>query len=411
MARDQEAGGRNPQDAAHGCFSPLTPVPCCLTPVSPMPIFDRYLLRRYWHVFAIAFLSLFGLYFVMDVFQNVNDFFDMPLGTMGILEEIFWYYTYRGCYLFNVIGGSMEVVAAMVALALVQKHGELNPILSAGVSTFRLMRPLLIGAALVNVLIVLNQEFIVPRIAIELQTNAGTKVDSTYNVVPVRDFETDITIRGKRLNLKQQTIEEAEFQLVPSHEVTSVTEKLTTISAKEAIPLPAKGNRRGGWRLKKVSQKYDALQLTEAGRKVIRPVPGVDEDLFILTDVGFDRLYNQDTHYEYLSTWELMRRIKNPSFSHRSIQAQRLYLHGRLTKPLLNLIVVVVGVPFVVRRESVSLVANLATCSGVLTGVLGINELLHYLGKAALLTPETAVWAPIVICGSGAAWLTGLVRT
>ena len=42
--------------------------------VTGMMIFDRYLLRRYWHVFFIGYSALFGLYFVIDVFTNVSDY-------------------------------------------------------------------------------------------------------------------------------------------------------------------------------------------------------------------------------------------------------------------------------------------------------------------------------------------------
>jgi lipopolysaccharide export system permease protein len=372
-----------------------------------MTILDRYLLRRYWHVFCIGFLSLFGLFFVIDLFTNVNDFFDKPGGALAILEEMATVYAYRACWFFGIIGGTMEVIAAMAALALMQKYGELNPVLAAGISTFRLIRPLMIGAAFINALIFANQELVIPRIAVDLQMNSGSRIEVTHNVQPVTDFATDIMILGKRLNLKERSIEEAEFILKPK-----ITDKPTTILAAKALPVPPRGKRRGGWLLRGTSQKFDALQLTELGAKVILPSPSLNGDEFIvLTDVGFDQLYSGDTHYEYLSTRELMRRIKNPSYNLRSIRSQSLYLHTRFTKPLLNLIVVAIGVPFVVRKESVSLLTNLAICSGVMGMIFACNELFQYLGKVSVLTPELAVWCPIILWGSAAAWLMGMVRT
>jgi lipopolysaccharide export system permease protein len=371
-----------------------------------MTIFDRYLLRRYWHVFVIGYLSLFGLYFVIDAFTNISDFLDRPGGTLVMLAEMGRYYSYRACYFFGLVGGTMEVIAAMVALALVQKHGELNPLLSAGISTYRLMQPLLIGAALVNGLILLNQELIIPRIALELQLNAGNSSDVTADVEPVMDFATDILITGKRLNLRQQKLEEAAFLIKPPR----VSDKLTTIEAREAVPVQNSRSHRTGWQLKGTKVPYEALQLTELGQRVIRPGKEPDE-IFVRTDVGFDRLYNRDKHYEFLSTWELMRRIHNPSFSHRSIRSQSLYLHMRFTKPLLNLIVVALGVPFVVRREATSLITNLAICCTVMGTMFGINELSLYLGKVGLISGELAVWGPIIIWGTAAAWLSGMIRT
>src|SRR5438445_447817 len=158
-----------------------------------MTTFDRYLLRRYWHVFAVGYLAMFGLYFVIDVFTNVTDFLEQSKGSIALVTAVAQYYSYRACYFFGLIGGTLEVIAAMVALALVQKHGELNPILSAGISTFRLMRTLLVGAFMVNGLILINQEIVIPRIAVHLQLDAG-RSDFTGEIEPVMDFATDMLI-------------------------------------------------------------------------------------------------------------------------------------------------------------------------------------------------------------------------
>ena len=36
--------------------------------------FDRYLLRRYLHVFIILMISMYGLYVVIDGFTNIDEF-------------------------------------------------------------------------------------------------------------------------------------------------------------------------------------------------------------------------------------------------------------------------------------------------------------------------------------------------
>ncbi|MFN6104328.1 MAG: LptF/LptG family permease, partial [Planctomycetaceae bacterium] len=127
-----------------------------------MTLIDRYLLGRYAYVFFVGYVALFGLYFVIDVFTNVGDFLDIPGGLGVIVTEILKYYSYRCCAFFGSIGGSMLVIAGMTTLALLQKYGELYPVLAAGISTLRLVRPVLIGAVAVNGLIILNQELVIP---------------------------------------------------------------------------------------------------------------------------------------------------------------------------------------------------------------------------------------------------------
>jgi lipopolysaccharide export system permease protein len=370
-----------------------------------MTIFDRYLLSRYWHVFFIGFMALFGLYLVIDVFTNISDFMDSSPDWVAFFVALLEYYGPRACYFFSMIGGTLMVISSMVTMILIQKHGELNPILSAGVSTFRLLRTLIVGAIFVQLVIIANQEFLIPRIAVHLQREAGSS-HVMGNIDPVQDFATGLVIAGKRLDLKNEKIEEAQFMLTPP----KLADRVQTIDAGEAVPYENKDHRRVGWLLRNVSIRFDELRLTETGRKHVARGPKPDE-LLIRTQVTFDQLYNRDSHYEFLSTWELMQRLRNPSASHRSLRSQNLYLHTRFTKWLLNLIVVAVAVPFVVRKESRSLITNLATCCGVMTVIMAFNELALYLGKVNLIGPELAVWAPIIVWGTAVAWFTGLVRT
>src|SRR5258708_29378416 len=106
-----------------------------------------------------------------------------------------------------------------------------------------------------------------------------------------------------------------------------------------------------------------------------------------------------------------MQGLQNPSFSNWLLGSQDLSLKCRVTKTVLNLIVVAVGVPFVVRKESTSLLTNLAMCSGVLGAMMGINEGSLYLGKANVISPEFACWSPLLLWGTPAPWVPRFVRT
>lgn len=367
--------------------------------------FDRYLLRRYWHVFSIAYIALFGLYVTIDAFTNVDDFMDRPGTALEKAWGIVEFYSYRASHFFDLIGGTVAVIAAMVVFTLVLRHGELNPVLSAGIPTYRLVVPLLWGTVLVDAALIANQEFLIPRIASELQVSPGQNKQLRNEVEPVHDFATQIYISGKRLELRAQRLEEASFVLPPQ-----IAETLTTVQAREATFQPASGKRPNGWLLKGTDISFDDLHLTPLGRKTVGKGTAADE-LFIKSDVGFDRLYNRDNNYAFLSTAELMRRIKNVSFGLVTIRAQSLYLHTRFTKPLINIIVVLLGVPLVARRESSGLITNLALCAGAMGMVFGIIQFFLYLGKVNLISLDLAAWAPVILCGTVSAWMSGMVRS
>jgi lipopolysaccharide export system permease protein len=185
---------------------------------------------------------------------------------------------------------------------------------------------------------------------------------------------------------------------------------LTPITAREAVSIEAGPDQPAGWLLSDFKPALETMPLTPLGQRLISPgsEPGT---LFIRTDITFDQLYRRDSSFEYLSTADLVTRVRNPSYNHRSIRTQSLYIHSRLTKPLMNLVVLMVGVPFIVRKESVSLLRNVGMCASMLGVMFAVNEGFVYLAKFNLLSPESAVWAPIILWGGFAAWSSAKIKT
>jgi lipopolysaccharide export system permease protein len=373
-----------------------------------LTLFDRYLIQRYLHVFGISFTALFGLFVIFHAFTNSDEFFDGAgdRGTTAILKDMAIFYLYRISQFFDMLGGTVAVIAAMVAFSLVLRNGELNPILSAGINSYRLVRPIMIGTVFVNSFLVINQEFIIPEIATELQLEPGRHRRVTEDVEPVYDFASQILVSGQRLDLKEQRIEDAEFVLPAG----KVTHELTSLKSTQAEFVRAAKDGRNGWLLKGVKTPFEKLRLTDEGQNYVLRGDSPDE-LFVATDVSFDRVYKKDKNFGFLSTRELVRRLRNPSFSDVSIMKQSLFLHTRITQPILNILVVLVGVPLVCRKESRSLIANLAYCAAAMGVVFGIGQAFQYAGAARLIPVDLAAWGPVLIAGGLAAWFSGSMRT
>src|SRR5206468_5612926 len=110
-------------------------------------------------------VSLLGLFIVVDLFMNLDDFAHGQNGLLPVLEHIGKYYGYKSTQIFDRLCEAVVLLAAMFTVAWMQRNNELLPLLSAGVSTRRVIRPVLLAACTMLGLSVLNQEFIIPRIA------------------------------------------------------------------------------------------------------------------------------------------------------------------------------------------------------------------------------------------------------
>ena len=140
------------------------------------------------HTFIVLFVAAYGLYIVIDLFTNIDEFQDNTTSSVELFTRIAEFYAYRASEFFAQAGNLLVVVSAIAVLGLLQKHSETFPLLAAGIPAFRLLKPLLIAGTILNGVLIANQEFIIPNIAGQLQTPRGSKLAQVQKVEPVYDY-------------------------------------------------------------------------------------------------------------------------------------------------------------------------------------------------------------------------------
>lgn len=367
---------------------------------------DLYLLRRFLHIFVILFLSMYGLYVIIDGFTNIDDFQEGQKNALATIQSMAAFYFFQTSLFFDLIGSIIAVTAVMVVFALLHKHCEVLPVLAAGIPARRLLWPVTGGVLLVTLGVILNQELVLPRIAQHLEAPRGAKDTGDKEAEPVYDFRTHILISGKEMYLTDRRMTQAKFVLP----VRDVAADLTTLKAAEATYFAKSSDRAAGWLLKGISPTLAHIQLTEPGREIVLATERADE-AYIVTDVGFDQLYSKNSSYKYLSTLDLIQRIRNPTFDVISVKQQVMHLHTRLVRPFVNISCIFAAVPLIIRRESRSLLISFAMCAGVMGALLGLLQLCQYLGQANLIPADLAAWAPVIACSAVAGWVYGYMQT
>src|SRR5438874_5015 len=129
-----------------------------------MKLLDRLLIYAYLKAYVVCLISLLGLWIIVDLFTNL-DSFSQGRSMASVVERIGVYYGPRMATIFDRLCEPIVLLAAMFTVAWVQRNNELLPLLSAGVSTQRVVRPVLLSACVLLSLSVLNQELVIPRLA------------------------------------------------------------------------------------------------------------------------------------------------------------------------------------------------------------------------------------------------------
>src|SRR3954452_25007007 len=124
---------------------------------------------------------------------------------LALARHILLYYSYQVPQLFDRLCEAIVLLAAMFTVAMMQRNNEQVPLLSAGVSTQRIVAPVLVCACVMLTLTILNQEIVIPGIAHKL-TKDRNDPDGEKETVPRCGFETnDIQIDGEKAIRKTLT--------------------------------------------------------------------------------------------------------------------------------------------------------------------------------------------------------------
>jgi lipopolysaccharide export system permease protein len=361
-------------------------------------IIDRYLLRQFVQVLVICFLSLVGLYIVIDAFSHLDHFVDYSEKHGSLLGILAGYYGYRALWFVDRLSGVLALVALMFTVTWIQRHNEMTALLAAGVTRTRVLRPVLIAAIGVSLFAAANREVVMPNIRERLATDYKNLGGDQQSLMQSRfDSQTDILIGGERVVPAQQKIIDANFVLP-----RTLDRDGKQLTAREAQYLPAKGDQPSGYLLSGVTQPKALLKqpsLALDGRPVVITPSDASwlkpDQVFVTSGVSFEFLAAGSTWRDFASTRELIHELRSPSTD---VGADvRVAIHARLMQPFLDTTLLFLGLPFVITRTNRNLFISIGFCLTVVTIFMIVALACQSLGSSGWLQPTLAAWLPVII--------------
>jgi len=368
-------------------------------------LIDRYITRAQLGSFLIVFVSLAGLTFVVDAFTNIEDFISHGRKAGGLWRVLATYYGCRTVQFFDATSAVVSLASAMFALSWLERHNELTALLAAGVTRWRIARPVLIFAAVVAGLAAANRELVIPRIrhtfarnAQDLEGTARTDFESRY------DHRTDILFRGKSIQAATGRIERPSLLLPPTLAGLGLQ-----IDAAEAHWRPSAEGRPAGYLLTGVTEPPDIDGATTAsigGEPVVLTrrdqdwlAPG---ECFVVSDVSFEQMTGSSNWSQYSSTVELVSAGANPSLG---VSADvPLRVHARLVSPLVDLTLTLLGLPLVLGPIRRGIFVAVGLCIGLTATFFLVVLGCHSLATGYILSPSMGAWLPLMVLAPLAAW-------
>jgi lipopolysaccharide export system permease protein len=363
-----------------------------------MFIIDRYLLGTYLKTLAVLFLSMTGLFIMVDTTSNFDEFVAYGKQQGGLHRVLFDYYAPRVLTFFDRTSGILAMVAGMFVVSVLYRSNELTAILAGGVPKSRVVRPILMVSLLVSLLAVANREWAIPKLRSKLIYNAQNwKGENPRPMTPAYDNRTDVFLDGKAVLAAQRMILEPKFTLPPA--LAAFGQRL---AAARAVQQAASAAHPAGYLLDDVaggeSGTADGDGLVQ-GQPVIFVPRGRDwlqpNQLFVASEIEFEQLAAGHSWQDMAGSLDLWRAMKRASQDFSA--ATRVRLHARLVQPLVDMTLVVIGLSLVLRRAQRNIFVAAGISLFVIAGFFLVTLGAHGLGAIYLLRPDLAAWLPLLL--------------
>lgn len=350
-------------------------------------LLDRQLTWSFLKAYFVCLVSLLGMYVVIDLFMNLDDF-TQNSNFADSMRYIGTYYVCKVTQIFDRLCEAVALLAAMFTIAWMQRSNEMLPLLSAGVSTRRIVRPVLLAAFASLGLSVLNQEMLLPQIDSYMVENRGDRDGDRETQVKGAFDSNGFHISGRAAFKKDMLIKD--FTVVIPQKLG---EGITHLQAKEARYVPADEDRpktSGGWKLTSSTPAELDSRQTIPGVELI--VPG---EYFVKTKyVDFDVLTRSKSWFQFIPTYRLVNDLGRIDST--QLASVAVVFHMRLTRPVLGMILVFMGLSVILRDQNRNVFISAGLCLVLCAVFFGTLFACKYLGDYEHLSPALAAWLPVL---------------
>jgi lipopolysaccharide export system permease protein len=351
-------------------------------------IIDRYVAREFLISYVIALFVVLGLRIILDLFVQFDEFVEAKgpeeaPGALKVVGYILDYYGPKTFEFFRDFSGVIILLAAMFSLVRLTRQNELTAVIVSGISLKRVIAPVVLIGVLLNFLMVLDQELILPRYADKLVRSHDEVAQLETMPVWLQPDQGGALLSAK-LHPQEKKLTELAILLRQEGQVVAwITADSATWDGFQQ-------------RYQLSNGLYNIVAAgTSSARETQKPI----------TTYPLENPSNLPPEYLWLrrqaSFKNLMSSADLTALLERQLkEAERKEAvsekHFRFTDPIINIIMLLLGLPLIVSRERKS---AKTTILFVLFGAGGcfVGTFACKLLAGATLDPLLAAWLPIIL--------------
>jgi len=336
-------------------------------------------LRLFLKTFLFSTLALLLVYLLVDLFEKIDSFID----NKASVRDIARFYMYMVPEIIRLTLPIDVMLATIFTLGFMGRHNEVVAFLSSGVSMLRLNAPILVMSLFTVLLSMLLSERIVPetnarrirvqRVDIQKREPNDARIRRNF----VYRGEGNIHYHAQTFNTQTNTMRDVIVFRYRDGDVVS------DVRAERAVW------RMGYWEFEngvaRVFAKGPETGMTE------HVEPFVRRRMSELRETP-DDLARLDPEPDAMNYSELKRHVERLRESGSEVNDYLVDLHTKISYPLTNLIMAVLGIGLAARKRKSGLLAGFGITIAIAFMYLAMAEFFEALGKNESISPLLAAW-------------------
>jgi lipopolysaccharide export system permease protein len=362
-----------------------------------MRLLDRYIVRSFLLNYVLAFAVMCGMYVLLDLIVNFDRFSKGAamdgestalIGSMGL--DILEYYSYQLLVIFQQVAGAIPLMAAGFTMVRMTRHNELTAMLASGVSLYRVATPIVLVSIVFSGLVIVDQEVLMPACADKLirkheeVNRAESKSDPIYFV---KDADNSLFMASAydpaALTLK-------DVRIIQRDEDGTPIGRIMADSAAWNPNLKDYPGRAGAWQFKNV-RHIDDRTGNDPSKKLAERVEATYDYFTNLSPQQLDLIATKKA-VDFLASSQIQSLIEASLGPTRASLEKTM--HTRFTQPIMNVILLLVGIPFLLTREPRQLVFNMFYCTAA-TSIIFAATFVLYQAAGTVVPPVLGAWLPV----------------
>lgn len=346
-----------------------------------MSILDRYVLKQFVSSTAFALMALCAIFIVIDLLEHLGKFLDhkIPLETLGM------YYLAMLPYLCEVLDPVALMLGGLFAVGRLSSSSEVTAMRSSGQHPLRFLMPFLVVALMMSFAQMYFNGWVAPRAAtvrldIERQFLGSTEGRGTLNDLHFRESP------SRNLSMRRY---DAEARIAFGVAI----EEFGSASAP-----------RLQWRIDADTMRWDdarsgwvvphGIRRTRLPDKVeVTPLRNEPVEF----SVRHDQIVRLQLNTDEMTFPELAENIETLRKGGKDTRRQEIDLSGQWAFPFVNLVVVMISIPFAAVRRRGGMAVNIAAAMILAITYIAFTKISQAVGAVVDVPVDVIGWGANII--------------